>query len=110
MSTTLADPNAEFRSVIMMANRRTKPPTYIDRLLAELDEIHFKYGQVLGVSAIENIDPNRGESYGIFIGFPSWGWRDSDSQLEAARMALLGQIRDWEPRFRLLFPHPTPTV
>jgi hypothetical protein len=25
-------------------------------------------------------------------------------------MALLRRVRDWEPRFRLLFPHPTPTV
>jgi hypothetical protein len=25
-------------------------------------------------------------------------------------MALLHQLRDWAPRFRLLFPHPTPTV
>lgn len=25
-------------------------------------------------------------------------------------MALLRRVRDWAPRFRLLFPHPTPTV
>lgn len=25
-------------------------------------------------------------------------------------MALLRRVRDWEPRFRLLFPHPTPEV
>jgi hypothetical protein len=35
-------------------------------------------------------------------------WAESDPGLEAARMELLRLVRDWEPRFRLLFPHPTP--
>jgi hypothetical protein len=43
----------------------------------------------------------------IFIGFAEWGWVDSDPVLEAPRMALLRRVRDWEPRFRLMFPHPT---
>jgi hypothetical protein len=87
-----------------------RPPSYIARLLAELDKISAGYSRVLSASAIRNIDPNRGSSSGIFIGFPSWGWTDSDAELEALRMQLLRLVRNWEPRFRLLFPHPTPTV
>ena len=88
-----------------MSARATRPPSYLARLLAELDEIHAGYAKVLSASAIRNIDPGRG-----YIGFPSWGWAESDAGLEASRMALLRLVRGWEPRFRLLFPHPTPTV
>lgn len=69
------------------------------------------YAEVLAASAIVNIGPNRDpDSFVVFVGAPEWGWVDSDPALEASRMALLRRIRDWEPRFRLLFPHPTPTV
>ena len=88
-----------------MSARATRPPSYLARLLAELDEIHAGYAKVLTASAIRNIDPGPG-----VIGFPAWGWADSDAGLEASRMALLRLVRDWEPRFRLLFPHPTPSV
>jgi rRNA-processing protein FCF1 len=88
-----------------------KPPTYVERLLADLDDIHTEYGKILSMSAIDNIDPNRhGNRHMVAIGFPIWGWAASDPTLEAARMALLRRVRDWEPRFRLLFPHPTPGV
>ena len=93
-----------------MSVRATKPPSYLARLLAELDEIHAGYAKVLSESVIRNIDPNRGSSGAGFIGFPSWGWADSSAGLEASRMALLRLVRGWEPRFRLLFPHPTPAV
>jgi hypothetical protein len=94
-----------------MAKRRTTPSTYLDRLLAELEGIRTSYAEVLAGSAIINIDPNRHPGTGaLFIGFPKWGWAASDAALESARMALLRRVRDWEPRFRLLFPHPTPTV
>jgi rRNA-processing protein FCF1 len=46
----------------------------------------------------------------MFVGYPQWGWGLSDNSLEAARMELLKQVRDWGPRFRLLYRHPTPTV
>jgi PIN domain len=88
-----------------MSARAARPPSYVARLLAELDEIHADYAKVLSASAIRNIDPGRG-----FVGFPSWGWAESDAGLETSRMALLRLVRGWEPRFRLLFPHPTPTV
>lgn len=88
-----------------MSARATRPPSYLARLLAELDEIHAGYVKVLAASAVRNIDPGPG-----FIGFPSWGWADSDAGLEASRMALVRLVREWGPRFRLLFPHPTPSV
>ncbi|GGP02167.1 hypothetical protein LDL08_38990 [Nonomuraea glycinis] len=93
-----------------MSSRKTNPPTYLDRLLTELEEIHTGYREILSASAIVNIDPNLGSRYGTFIGFAEWGWAKSDATLEASRMTLLQQVREWEPRFRLLFPHPTPTV
>jgi hypothetical protein len=94
-----------------MTRRRTAPPTYLDRLLSELEEIHTSYAKVLADSAIVNIDPNRHPGGGVvFVGVPEWGWAESNAALETSRMALLRRVRDWEPRFGLLFPHPTPTV
>lgn len=94
-----------------MSSGKTKPTSYLDRLLAELDDIQASYAEVLKASAIINIDPNRRSGAGAtFIGFAKWGWAKSDATLEASRMELLRRLREWEPRFRLLFPHPTPVV
>jgi hypothetical protein len=94
-----------------MTNRKPTPPTYLDRLLSELDEIRTDYANILAASAIVNLDPNRHAGRGaVFIGFVKWHWARSDSALEGSRMTLLRRVRDWESRFRLLFPHPTPTV
>jgi|GEM_PF-1481114 len=87
------------------------PGGYADRLLAELGDIETAFHSILDDSAIMNTDPNRGADRGlIFVGYASWGWAKSGAELEAARMQLLGRVRDWGPRFRLLFPHPTPQV
>jgi hypothetical protein len=84
--------------------------TYAENLMAELDGIAAAYADILAASVIENVDPNRWAGDFVFIGFAEWDWADSDDAMEAARMALLRRVRDWAPRFRLLFPHPTPTV
>jgi hypothetical protein len=80
----------------------TKPPTYLDRLMAELEQISGDCRTVLDRSGLvpRNLPSN-------VIGFSSHRWADSDNALEHARMELLGRVRSWEPRFRLLFPHPT---
>jgi hypothetical protein len=88
----------------------TTPPTYLDRLLGELDAIEARYLELLAASGINNIDPNRPGSGVVFIGAAKWGWAASDTTLEASRMELLRDVRGWAPRLRLLFPHPTPTV
>jgi hypothetical protein len=82
------------------------------RLLTELTDIHAAFADILSASAIINVDPNRGGggSGVLFVGYARWGWVASSDALEAARMALLRRVRDWEPRYRLLFPHPTPAV
>jgi hypothetical protein len=87
-------------------------PSYLSRLLAQLDQIEQDYAEVLRRSTILNIDPNRrhGGSGVAFIGFAKYGWGPSDAALEAARMDLLKRVRDWGPRYRLLFPHPVKTV
>jgi len=82
------------------------PASYLDRLLAELAAIHEQYRVVLDASGVKNIDPNRRGSGGIFIGFPFWGWLKSEPGLEAARMKLLGTVRDWTPRFRRIIYSP----
>jgi len=85
------------------------PPAYIERLRSELDEIHTAYAEVLASSGIvSHLRPSRGNM--IYVTTAPWGWTDSDAALEASRMDLLGRVRDWEPRFRLLFPHPTAAV
>jgi rRNA-processing protein FCF1 len=84
----------------------TSPSTsYKDTLLAELDQIAAQLTRILDVSSIRptNLPSN-------FIGFASHRWEPSNDELTAARMATLRNLRDWEPRFRLLFPHPTPEV
>lgn len=88
------------------------PVPYAQRLLAELDDIYVAYSEILVASAIVNVDPNRGRrgSGMVFVGFARWGWAPSSDSLESDRMALLRRVRDWGPRYRLLFPHPTPTV
>jgi hypothetical protein len=90
----------------MNARRRT----YVENLLGELDAIEASYTNILASSSIRNVDPNRRGSRIIHVGFAKWSWAPSDNELEAARMTLLRRVRDWERRFRLLFPHPTPKV
>ncbi len=90
---------------------RAAPQSYRDRLLSELETIETDYVALIEASQIENIDPNRGgDSAVVFIFFPRWGWVSSSAALEARRMNLLVRVRDWLPRFGLLFPHPTPRV
>ncbi|WP_327411188.1 PIN domain-containing protein (plasmid) [Streptomyces sp. NBC_01281] len=86
------------------------PPTYIDRLLADLDLIETDFVAILADSQIQNVDPNRRASGYVFVGAAKWGWVPSSPELEARRMKLLGRVRDFEPLLRLLFPHPTPEV
>lgn len=93
-----------------MSMSRSVPRPYVDVLLDELDAIGAAYQDVLEASAVRNIDPNRSGSGIAFIGYAQWGWMPSDAALETARMKLLGQVRDFRPRFELLFPHATPQV
>jgi PIN domain len=89
----------------------TETSTYAGNLLGELDDIATSYAEVLADSSINYVGPNRYDSGDfVLIGAADWGWADSNDALEAARMALLRRLREWTPRFRLLFPHPTPEV
>lgn len=85
-------------------------PTYAENLLAELDAIAESYTDVLAASSIKYVNPNTRDSPVFIVGAQEWGWCESDDALESARMALLRRLRDWVPRFRLLFQHPIPTV
>lgn len=86
-------------------------PSYLSRLLTELDQLEQDYTDVLQRSTVLNIDPNRYGGAGVsFLGFAKYAWGPSDAELEAARMDLLRRVRDWGPRYRLLFPHPVKTV
>lgn len=82
----------------------------MQRLLAELVAIAESYNAILGDSAIQYVNPNRHGGRVVFVAAADWGWAESDDRLEADRMALLGRVREWDPRLRLLFPHPTPEV
>ncbi|MGW4047635.1 PIN domain-containing protein [Streptomyces sp. NPDC004721] len=87
---------------------RALPSTYAERLLQELEAMESDYVAVLNDSEIQYVNPNK-PGYGfVFLGVADWGWGPSTPALEGWRMDLLRRLRDWEPRFRLLFPHPTP--
>ncbi|WP_346619642.1 PIN domain-containing protein [Blastococcus montanus] len=88
-----------------MSSSHTAPVAYADGLMGELDATERAYLAVLETSAIERYDPVPG-----VIGLPPWAWAASEAPLEAARMRLLAQVRDFRPRFQLLFRYPTPEV
>jgi hypothetical protein len=81
--------------------------TYAENLIAELDRIAAFYAEILAASEIKYVNLSGG---GLIFAYPDWGWGDGDEKLEVARMELLRRLRDWTPRFRLLFAHPTPEV
>ncbi|MFG2320591.1 PIN domain-containing protein [Streptomyces tendae] len=92
-----------------MPQKKPLLPTYRERLLEQLDAIELDYLAVLEASEIRYVNPNRPGSYEVIIMTAAdWGWAPSGPALETQRMDLLRRLRGWEPRFRLLFPHPTP--
>lgn len=93
-----------------MARKNQPPPSYLDRLLTELDAIAASYQDVIGRSTIEYVNPNRPGSRIVFVAAADYGWAKSDEALKAARMSLLATLRDWTTRFRLLFPDPLPEM
>ncbi|MCZ4119550.1 PIN domain-containing protein [Streptomyces sp. H39-S7] len=93
-----------------MSQKKPVPPTYKDRLLEQLALIEQDYVTVVESSQIRYVNPNRRGSNVFVVGAANWGWEPSGPEMEAQRMDLLGHLRDWKPRFCLLFPHPTPEV
>lgn len=87
-----------------------KRTTYAENLISELDEIADAYKAILASSRINYVNPNRAGSHLTFVGAADYGWAASSPELQSSRMELLGKIRSWGPRFRLLFPHPIPSV
>ncbi|MFI2292940.1 PIN domain-containing protein [Streptomyces niveus] len=88
-------------------SKKPVPPTYAEHLLSELSDIKDACTAVLEGSQVRAREMSGG---GVqIIGHP-WAWVPSTPEIEARRMAVLRDVRDWEPRFRLLFPHPTPEV
>jgi rRNA-processing protein FCF1 len=87
--------------------KKPPPPTYVDQMLAELTDIETAYASILDNSQVRERQLDFGDVQ--VFGHP-WAWVPSTPEAEASRMELLRQVRDWAPRFRLLFPHPTPAV
>src|SRR6266705_6756242 len=73
--------------------------------MAELEEIRLAFVDVLERSQINNrnLPPNVASAV-------HFTWGVSDDALQASRMTLLRQVRDFRTRFELLFPHPTAEV
>jgi hypothetical protein len=84
--------------------------SYKERLHRELRSIEAQFEEILQASTIRYTNPNRPGSSVIFVGAPDYGWGPSDAALTTSRMTTLAALRDWAPRYRLLFPHPTPQV
>lgn len=94
----------------MSAARGSVLPSYLSGMLGELDLLERDYVDVLDRSLVVNIDPNRHSNGIAWLGYACWAWGSSDAELEASRMDLLGRLRDWGPRYQLLFPHPVTSV
>lgn len=90
--------------------KRAVAPNYVDALLAELQGIETEFVAIVEDSEIYHHDPNAGNSGVFFVGASTEHWRPSSDELTGRRMRLLARLRDWIPRFRLLFRHPTPEV
>lgn len=88
----------------------TALPSYLNRLMTDLDQIEAEFADVLGKSTIARSTLNDGNSGVYFIGHPSHYWGPSTPDLERDRMGLLARVRAWTVRFRLLFPVPTPEI
>ena len=91
-------------------NKSAPVQSYLDTLLGELDEIEREFVEVLQRSEIRYVNPNHPGSRVVVVAAADFGWAPSEPDLEARRMALLRRVREWVPRFKLLFPHPTPEV
>lgn len=88
---------------------RTERATCTETLVAQLDAIAATYDTIIAASGIDYVNPNRPGGV-FFFDAADWGWAASGGDLESSRMQLLRKLRDWVPRFKLLFPHPTPEV
>ncbi|MFI1358104.1 PIN domain-containing protein [Streptomyces sp. NPDC020898] len=84
-----------------MPSKKPLPPTYKERLLTQVDAIESDYVAVLEASGTQYVDSG-------IVTATDWEWAPSGPELEMQRMDLLRRLRDWKPRFLLLFPHPTP--
>lgn len=91
------------------AKRRTWLP-FATRLSSELSTLLDDIDTLLDDSVILNIDPNRGSSEAVFVGFPQWGWGKDGDQQTARRLDLLARWSRWRELFDLLFPEPPPDV
>jgi hypothetical protein len=50
--------------------------SFAQQLSEESEEIRASYLDIVGRSAIRNVDPNRGGGRGaVFIGSAKWGWQ-----------------------------------
>lgn len=84
------------------------PPTYIEHLLSELAAFEASY---LAVTESSEIRKRKLSGGGVVVMTNApFAWVASTAEVEGQRMDLLRRLRDWAPRFRLLFPHPTPGV
>ena len=91
-------------------NKPEPAPSYVDTLISELRQIESDYAGILEGSEIYHYDPNSRGGGIVFIGAATQHWRETSDEVTGRRMRTLGQLRDWRPRFQLLFPHPTPEV
>ena len=85
-------------------------PSYAAAMVQRLESLRATYLEMVRRSDVLNIDPNRGRSDVVFIGFPKWGWAPSDPAHQSMRMGILRDLAELRPLVELLFPHPTPEL
>ena len=93
--------------------RRRRGPAwepFATRLSREVVDILDAVDRLLGLSTINNVDPNRRSSGVWFVGAATWGWAPSDDAQTALRLELLERFRRWRELFELLYRDPPPDV
>jgi hypothetical protein len=99
-----------------MSRQKPAPRTYIDRVLQQLALLESDYLAILERSQIRNtplhdrIRPSWAGRYRMDWDLPDNSWDPGPPELEALRLSLLVRLREWAPRYRLLFPEPTSRV
>jgi hypothetical protein len=93
-----------------MAAMSDRPPSFRDRLAADLAGIEAQLAALLDISTILYVNPNSPDADFVFIGAADYGFGPSDDAQQLARIRLTQDYEAWWSRFQTLFAGITPEL